>query len=244
MGAGPGALDLLTLRAVRALQNADVVLYDRLIGDDILNLATKAERIYVGKEPQMNSWQRQERAHTLMIGHAREGRNVVRLKGGDPFVFGRGGEELLRLRGAGIPVEVVPGISSSIAAAASAWIPVSYRDLSPSFGVFAGHPGDGVRKVVDFEAAARVGTAVFLMGVARLEEIVNGLIEHGRDPHTPIALVERATLPDERVVTGTLSNIQEIARDVRAPATIIVGEVVDVRHQALSQLLPVQAKTS
>ena len=153
-------------------------------------------------------------------------------------------EELLRLRGAGIPVEVVPGISSSIAAAVSAWIPVSYRDLSPSFGVFAGHPGDGVRKVVDFEAAARVGTAVFLMGVARLEEIVTGLMEHGRDPHTPIALVERATLPDERVVTGTLATIQEVARDVRAPATIIVGEVVDVRHQALSQLLPVQAKTS
>jgi len=235
VGAGPGAVDLLTLRAVRALEAADIVFYDRLANRDILEIAAKAERVYVGKRPGEDSAARQNRIHTLMIGHAREGRAVVRLKGGDPFVFGRGGEEALALNEAGIQVEVVPGISSCVAGPAAAMIPVTFRGAAGAFGVFAGHTADGAAgSTIDWSVAARMDTAVFLMGVKRLPHIVERLIAHGRSPNTPIALIERATLPEERVVAGTLADIAAKSAGVRSPAVIIVGAVVEL-HQTLAQ---------
>lgn len=227
VGAGPGAADLLTIRALRTIEKADVVLFDRLVGEDILDLIPhSAERVYVGKAPVDDHQKRQERIYTLMIGHARSGRNVVRLKGGDPFVFGRGGEEVLKLRAAGIEAEVVPGISAAVAAPAAAGIPVTMRNVTAGFGVFAGHPGkDVTRGGVDWQAAAKMGTAVFLMGVKRLPEIVANLTEQGRSWETPVAIVEKATLPEQKVYLGTLADIQERGAAAQSPATIVVGEV-------------------
>ena len=238
VGAGPGAPDLLTVRAVRLLEQAEVVLYDRLVDPAILKLVTpSAEKIYVGKNRGEPSGLRQRRIHTLMIGHARAGRNVVRLKGGDPYVFGRGGEEMLSLAEAGIEVEVVPGISSSITAPALANIPVTHRGLANSFAVFAGHPGEDPQcQEIDWQAAARVDTAVFLMGVSRLPIIVGNLLRLGRAMDTPIALIEKASRENQKVVTGTLGNILDKAADVKPPATIVVGEVVNVREM-VSDLL-------
>lgn len=236
VGAGPGAADLLTLRAARLLQEADIIFYDRLVSEDIRAMvAPGIEMVYVGKEPTMDSTARQERCHTLMIGHALEGKTVVRLKGGDPFVFGRGSEELLRLRAAGVDVEIVPGISSCIAAPQSAWIPVTHRGIASSFGVFAGQPGDNITSGgVDWLAASRMRTAVFLMGVARLPLIVEKLTAHGRSLNTPVALVCEATRDEEKVYVGTLETICEVAREATSPATIVVGEVVSVREAAIA----------
>ncbi len=242
VGAGPGAADLLTVRAARLLTQAHIIFYDRLVSEEILELVGHGtELVYVGKDPEMDSGARQERVHTLMIGHARSGRTVVRLKGGDPFVFGRGGEELLRLRAAGIEVEIVPGISSAIAAPQAAWIPVTHRGVATCFGVFAGQPGDGVHKGLDWRAAALLDTAVFLMGVARLPEIVAELIAHGRDPRTPVAVVCNATREDQCVYTGDLETIVVNARFATSPATIVVGEVVGVRESALAAALDAEA---
>lgn len=229
VGAGPGAEDLLTLRAAARLQRADTVLYDRLVHPDVLrHVPPRAERVYVGKSKGEDMTARQERIYALMIGHARAGKTVVRLKGGDPFVFGRGGEELNRLAAAGIEAEVVPGISSCIAAPAAANIPVTYRGTAASFGVFAGRPGEGNRDAgVDWTAAARIQTAVFLMGVERLPLIVSSLLAHGRAPSTPAALVANGTRDEQVVVRGTLADIERRAAGVPAPATIVVGEVVD-----------------
>ncbi len=242
IGAGPGAADLLTVRAARLLAQADIVFYDRLVGEEILELVGPGtELVYVGKEPEMNSGARQERVHTLMIGHARSGRTVVRLKGGDPFVFGRGGEELLRLRAAGIEVDIVPGISSAIAAPQAAWIPVTHRGVATNFGVFAGQPGDGAHSALDWRAAAYLDTAVFLMGVAKLPEIVAQLIDHGRHPRTPVAVICNATREDQRVYVGELETIVVNARLATSPATIVVGEVVGIRESALAAALEAEA---
>ena len=240
VGAGPGAVDLLTVRAARVLGQADVVLYDRLANPKMLNFTPKtAERIYVGKDLGADAEARQHRIHALMIGHALEGKTVVRLKGGDPFVFGRGGEELVQLRQAGIEAEIVPGISSCISAPSAANIPVTYRGVTPSFGVFAAQPGQSnPSNAVDWEAASRIGTAVFLMGVSKLATIVDQLIKHGRSADTPVAVIEKATRPDQRVITGTLTDILDKAIGVKPPATIVVGEVVDIR--ALTQTLEQQ----
>lgn len=235
VGAGPGAADLLTVRALRIIEQAEVVCYDRLVSDEIMDLLPlNCDRIYVGKDPEADSRVRQDRVHTLLIGHALAGKRVVRLKGGDPFVFGRGGEELLKLRSAGIHVEIVPGISSCIAGPQAAWIPVTHRGMAASFGVFAGRSGDGIDQGgVDWLAAARMRTAVFLMGVARLGMIVEKLVEHGRSMETPVAVISNATRQDQKVYSGTLANIQEVAAQACSPATIIVGEVVNVREMAL-----------
>ncbi len=243
VGAGPGAPDLLTLRAVAVLERAEILLYDRLVNPELLKHAPRAEHIFVGKELGADSNARQERIFTLMIGHARAGKTVVRLKGGDPFVFGRGGEEVLKLRAAGLPVEVVPGISSSIFAPQSAMIPVTFRGVAASFGVFAGHPGDTDGSRVDWVAAARIQTAVFLMGVARLPVIVGNLLAQGRAPQTPVALIEKASLPEQKVVTGTLATILGKADEVQPPTTIVVGEVVGMAApNQISRLVPLQAE--
>ena len=235
VGAGPGAVDLLTLRALRALKRADIVLYDRLVNPEILDfLKPGTERIYVGKDLGADANQRQERIHTLMIGHARRGKVIARLKGGDPFVFGRGSEEMLRLAEAGIEVEVIPGLSSCITAPLTANIPVTHRGLATSFAVFAGRPGQNAAHGVNWRAAAEVDTAVFLMGVERLPAIVEHLIASGCSPQTPIALVEKATRDNQRIFTGTLADIVAKSAEATSPATIVVGEVVGVRESLLA----------
>jgi len=236
VGAGPGAPDLITLRGVDALRRADVVLYDRLTHPDLLDhVRPDAERVYSGRAPGSPGDDRQEHIHDLMVRHARAGRIVVRLKGGDPFVFGRGGEEMLALAEAGVAFEVVPGVTSSISAPGAAGIPVTHRGISAAFAVFAAHEADdAMGPAVDWHVAARIPTAVFLMGVERLATIVAKLTAHGRRIDTPVAVIERGTLDEQRVTIGTLGTILVRARGARPPATIVVGEVVSVRESILA----------
>ncbi len=237
IGGGPGAADLLTLRAVRLLQRADIVLYDRLVSTEQLAFAPQAEKLYVGKALGENSQARQSRIHRLLVGYARAGRMVVRLKGGDPFVFGRGGEEGLELSRAKIPWELVPGISSSIAAPGIARIPVTHRGVSSAYAVFAGQSAQGIQtRDIDWEIAARIPTAIFLMGVRRLPQIVAELVAHGRSPDTPIAVIEKATTPEQAVLIGTLDDILTQMDGVSSPATIVVGPVVKLREELHSIL--------
>jgi uroporphyrin-III C-methyltransferase len=236
VGAGPGDPELITLRGMNALRQADVVLYDRLAHPALLEHApAHAERVYVGRAAGEPDRGRQEKIHQMMIRFACNGHVVVRLKGGDPFVFGRGGEEAIALAQAGVPFEVVPGVSASIAVPEAALIPVTHRGVAASFAVFAGHEAsDASVSGTDWEIAARIPTAVFLMGVERLPTIVAELIAHGRDVNTLIALIEQGTLEDQRVFTGTLGNILMRAAEARPPATVIVGHVVSVREAILA----------
>jgi uroporphyrin-III C-methyltransferase len=231
VGAGPGDPELMTVRGLRCLRAADAVLYDRLVSREILaEIPPTAERIDVGKETGHSQWG-QEDINGLLVSLAREGRTVVRLKGGDPFVFGRGGEEALACRAAGIPCEVVPGVSSAVSVPALAGIPVTHRGVAGSFAVVTGHCMGGDR--VDWQALARLDTLVVLMGLARLPELAALLQSHGRAADTPAAVISRGTLPDERVVAGTLADIAERAAEagLAAPATLVVGEVVRLREQ-------------
>jgi uroporphyrin-III C-methyltransferase len=240
VGAGPGDPELITLKGVNALRQADVVMYDRLAHPDLLNHApAHAARVYVGKLPGKGGTPKQELINKMLIEFAQQGKTVVRLKGGDPFVFGRGGEEAIVLNEAGIPFEVVPGISSAIAVAEAALIPVTHRHMATAFAVFAGHEAnDGAISTgasgTDWELAARIPTAVFLMGVERLPIIVRELIAHGRKADTPVALIENGSLPEQRVIVGTLSDIVAKAVSVQPPATVIVGEVVSLRERMLN----------
>jgi len=231
VGAGPGHPKLLTLRAAEVLALAEVVYYDRLVNPAILERAPQAELLYSGKEPVMDSQERQDRIIKEMIRLAKLGKTVIRLKGGDPFVFGRGGEEVLALSAAGIPVEVVPGISSAISVPASVGIPVTHRGLSAAFAVFAGQTEHGGLSDDLWRAAALIPTAVFLMGVERLPVIVEKQIEHGRDIDTPIALISKGTLPDSKIVVGTLNDIVAKSVGVLAPSIIVIGVCVSIREQ-------------
>jgi uroporphyrin-III C-methyltransferase / precorrin-2 dehydrogenase / sirohydrochlorin ferrochelatase len=222
VGAGPGDPDLLTMRAVQRLQAADVVVHDRLVSQRVLEYtAAGAERIDVGKRPG-GCGPDQAEINELLISLGKQGRRVVRLKGGDPYVFGRGGEEALALARAGLPFEVVPGVSAALAAPAAAGIPVTHRGLSASVTVVNGHDVSQH----DWWALARSGgTLVFLMAVQRLEEIVGRLLLHGRPADEPAALIEWATTPRERVITAALADIVAAAREaeVEAPAVLVVG---------------------
>lgn len=228
VGAGPGDPDLLTLRAVRALQRADVVVHDRLVGDGVLEMARRdAERVYVGKE-KLGHTMAQSDINALLADRAEAGEIVVRLKGGDPFVFGRGGEELDYLRQRGIDVQVIPGISAAAGCAATAGIPLTHRDLASSVTFVSGHAKDGAPRL-DWPVLAQGGqTIVVYMGVTTAPIIARQLIAHGLAPGTPAAVVENGTLPDQRVLTGTLSGLGALvsANGVKAPALIIIGEVV------------------
>lgn len=232
VGAGPGDPGLITLRGVELLRRADVVLYDRLIHPALLDYSpARAKRIYVGKGPGSRTNFRQNAIHTLMIEYARSGKCVVRLKGGDPFVFGRGGEEALALREAGIPCEVIPGVSSALAVPASAGIPMTHRGLSSSFAVYTAHESDaGDALQINWNAAASISTLVFLMGIERLPHLVSQLMLHGKSPDTPVAVIEKGTLPEEKIVIGTLKNIVEQAKGISPPATIIIGKVVTLSN--------------
>ena len=228
VGAGPGDPDLLTLRALRALQRADVVVHDRLVDAGVLDMARReAERIYVGKEKSGHTMAQAD-INALLAARAEAGETVVRLKGGDPFIFGRGGEELDYLRQRGISVQVVPGISAAAGCAATAGIPLTHRDLASSVTFVSGHAKDGVPRL-DWPVLAHTRqTIVVYMGVTTAPIIARQLIAHGLAPGTPVAVVENGTLPDQRVLTGTLGGLGALigANGVNAPALIIIGEVV------------------
>ncbi len=227
VGAGPGDPELLTVKAARVLGRADVVLYDSLVCGDLLKLApAHAELVYVGKEAG-KPCPSQDDINERILAAALRQNAVVRLKGGDPFVFGRGGEEALFLKRHGVPFEIVPGVSSSIAAAAYAGIPVTHRKLACSFAVVTGHEAsDKVTSQVDWSSLRGVGTVVVLMGVQRRAEIAAELIGAGRAPSEPVAFVENGTTPLQRTVRSTLAEVAEHPPEVRSPAVMIVGDVV------------------
>lgn len=232
VGAGPGDPDLLTVKGLRFLRRADVVVYDRLVHPTLLDEApARAELVYAGKKPGAHTIP-QSRVCDLLIENARLGRTVVRLKGGDPFVFGRGGEEALACAEAGVTCQVVPGISSAVGVPEWAGIPVTHRNVAASFAVVTAHRAEGA-EAPDWHALARIDTLVVLMGVRRLPEVARALIEAGRDPATPAAVVERGTLADGRTLTGTLQTlpVQAAEADVRSPAVVVVGEVVSLRPE-------------
>ncbi len=227
VGAGPGDPGLLTLNAVRALQEADVILYDRLVSEQVLALARRdATRVPVGKAARAHSVT-QERIHELLLEHARAGRRVVRLKGGDPFVFGRGGEELEVLARHGIPFEVVPGITAALACGAYAGVPLTHRDHAQSLRIVTAHCGDSAAALDWASLAQPRQTLALYMGVAALAMVGERLVAHGRAPATPVAIVENGSRPDQRVTLATLATLDDVARrgDIESPALLIVGEV-------------------
>lgn len=236
VGAGPGDPELLTVKAVRALENADVVLYDRLVGAGVLELIpATTERIYVGKgHGDQDSLQPE--IMTQLEQFALAGKRVVRLKGGDPFVFGRGAEEWAHLGARDIKVHVVPGISSSLAVPSLAGIPLTFRAVARAFAVVTGHraidPDAG--SPPDWADCARVDTLVVLMGVGERVSIATALIAAGRDPSEPCAFIERGTTPRERVIVSSLSLVSDGLVDVEAPAVWVIGRVVNLRETLIT----------
>jgi uroporphyrin-III C-methyltransferase/precorrin-2 dehydrogenase/sirohydrochlorin ferrochelatase len=244
IGAGPGDPDLLTLRAVQLLQQADVILYDRLVSDAVLDRARRdAQRIFVGKETGGDHHATQARIHELLVRYAKRGLRVARLKGGDPFIFGRGGEEIEALNAAGVAYVVVPGITAALGAAASASIPLTHRRLAQSVTFAAGHALDD--DTLDWRSLGLPHhTVVFYMGVAQMPRIVARLKEAGASPEHPAALIERGSLADQRVLRGTLGTIVELARvhEVQPPALLIVGEVASLAKGDNELLAAVEAQ--
>jgi uroporphyrin-III C-methyltransferase/precorrin-2 dehydrogenase/sirohydrochlorin ferrochelatase len=226
IGAGPGDPDLLTLRALQLLQQSDVVLYDRLVSDAVLERVRRdAKRVYVGKESGQHRIT-QQRIHALLVEYASRGLRVARLKGGDPFIFGRGGEEIDALAAAGIPVIVVPGITAALGAAAAAGLPLTQRGVAQSVTLVTAM-GDGADGLDWRSLAASGQTVVFYMGISQLPRIVAHLRSHGAPGSRPAAIIERATLPDQRVVAGTLDDISVRAQRaaIEAPALLVLGEI-------------------
>jgi len=225
VGAGPGDAELLTLKALKAIEKADVILYDRLIGEDLISMIKEMgkELVYVGKENYERGDKRQEEINRLIKKYVDEGKTVVRLKGGDPFVFGRGGMEAEFLSKHNVPFEVIPGLSSVNAVPTSAGIPLTHPDLSSSILVITGK--EDVRNLCN---CATNGTIVVLMGKDALKNICKGLIEIGRKPTTPVAIIENGTLKNQRVIVGDLNNIAEIVEkeNVKGTVLVVVGEVV------------------
>jgi uroporphyrinogen III methyltransferase/synthase len=235
VGAGPGDPGLMTVRGLAVLRRAEVVVYDRLVNPVLLDEAPEtARRIFAGKHPGAHCLP-QALINALLIEHARQGRVVVRLKGGDPFVFGRGGEEALALADAGIPFEVVPGVSAAVAVPAYAGIPLTHRGLGSSFAVVTGHedPDKGVTAVDWARLATAVDTIVVLMGGKSLPRIVTELVAHGRSAATPVALIRWGTTDAQETVIGTLADI--VARAARArldpPVLAVIGDVVRLRER-------------
>ncbi|MFH1486291.1 MAG: uroporphyrinogen-III C-methyltransferase [Chloroflexota bacterium] len=235
VGAGPGDPGLITVRGLECLAEAETVVYDRLVDERILShVKLGAELVYAGKSPQGHTL-RQDEINALLVAKASEGKTVVRLKGGDPFVFGRGAEEAEALVEHGIPFEVVPGVTSAVAVPAYAGIPVTHRDCTSSLAIITGHedPTKGESSIAWDKIATGAGTLVFLMGMANLAEIASELMRHGRDTSTPVALIRSGTQPTQETLVGTLGDIAEKARasQFRAPAVVVVGEVVEMRER-------------
>jgi len=229
VGGGPGAAGLITVSGLRALQRADVVVYDRLVNPALVaRTPAAARRIYVGKRAGDGNDRRQEAINRLLIRLARGGRRVVRLKGGDPFVFGRGGEEYAALRAANVRVRVIPGVSAAIAAPSAVGVPVTHRGAASAFVVVAGRGENGAEPNVDWAAIARMPTIVVLMGLATVRQVACRLLTHGLSFNTPAAVIASATLPAQRAVVGTLGTIVTLVAEaeLRSPATLVVGDVV------------------
>ena len=232
VGAGPGDPGLITVRGLQLLHSAQVIVYDQLVNPALLEeTPSTAIRIFVGKQAGRHCIA-QEEINQILIDHARLGHEVVRLKGGDPFVFGRGGEEAEALSDAGICFEIVPGVSSAVAVPAYAGIPMTHRKFASSFAVVTGHEAHKGKSAVDWgKLATAVDTLVILMGLHNLPAIVARLITHGRSPETPAAVIRRGTTSEQETVIGTLADIAEKSASLEAPALIVVGEVVELRNQ-------------
>ncbi len=248
VGAGPGDPELLTVRAWRLLERAEIVAYDELVSPEILAIApANAERIPVGRRA-AGCRHHEARIHPLVVVRALEGRDVVRLKGGDPFVFGRGGEEAEELALARVPFEVVPGISAALGAAAATHIPLTHREVSASVTFATAHAASADGHVDFARTVPQTGTLVFYMGLGRLDATCDALVAAGRAPSTPAAVISHATLPTQRMVTGTLADIATLARDAAldAPALFIVGEVVSraIESPAMIEEIAAHAVTS
>ncbi|MCM3727963.1 uroporphyrinogen-III C-methyltransferase [Neobacillus cucumis] len=237
VGAGPGDPELITVKALKCIRMADVILYDRLVNRDLLNEAKRdCEIIFCGKQPTHHTM-KQEIINHLLVQFTSQGKTVVRLKGGDPFVFGRGGEEAAALAENGLPFEVVPGITAGIAAPAYAGIPITHREYGNSFAVVTGHCSKGKPTDIDWESLGKaVDTIAIYMGIGNLSYICQQLISHGKDEDTPVAVIEQGTREEQRTVTGTLSSIGSVVEKegVQNPAMIVVGEVVRFRERLLS----------
>ena len=237
VGAGPGDAGLLTLRGLQVMQQADVVFYDHLVSDEVLELTRRdADKICVGKRAGGHAVAQHE-TNQMLIDAAREGKTVVRLKGGDPFIFGRGGEELQAAAQAGIPFQVVPGVTAASGATAFAGIPLTHRDYAQSATFVTGHyKADSAPFDWSLLAQSRQTLAIY-MGTMKAAEISEQLIKHGRDAKTPAAVISRGTRPDQQVRTGTLQQLEALAKDAPMPALIVVGEVVQL-HQQLAWFQP------
>lgn len=234
VGAGPGDPELITLKAIKYIQEADVILYDRLVNKELLSIAKKgAELIYCGKLPNYHTM-KQETINYFLIRYAKNGKVVTRLKGGDPFLFGRGGEEAEALASHRIPFEIVPGVTSGIAAAAYAGIPVTQRELSTSVAFVTGHLKDDKKEDEKWESLAKgIDTLAIYMGVGNLPYIKEQLIKNGKSENTPVALVNWGTTEIQKTVTGTLANIVDVVKEekIENPSMIIIGEVVRYREK-------------
>ncbi|PVZ90324.1 uroporphyrinogen-III C-methyltransferase [Serratia sp. S1B] len=233
VGAGPGDPELLTLKALRLMQQADVVIYDRLVSPPILELCRRdAEKVYVGKARSNHSVP-QDGINALLVEYAQQGKRVCRLKGGDPFIFGRGGEEIQELFAAGVPFQVVPGITAASGCSAYAGIPLTHRDYAQSVRFLTGHLKEGSPELPWDELVYENQTLVLYMGLVGLEKISQQLIAHGQRPDMPVALISKGTTPDQKVVVGTLADIASKVTEyqIQAPTLTIIGEVVHLREQ-------------
>jgi len=231
-GAGPGDIELLTLKALKVIKKADIIIYDRLANPDILKEAKEnCELIYVGKEDGRHSLP-QEEINELIYQSALKYKTVVRLKGGDPFVFGRGGEEGIYLKERGVKFALIPGVTSAISVPEYAGIPVTHRGVAVSFRVVTGHEAPNkLESQIDWESFKTDETIVFLMGFHNLKKIANKLIEIGKPKDYPCAVISKGTTKDEKTVIGTLENITEEAKDLKTPALIVIGKVVKLKDQ-------------
>lgn len=248
VGAGPGDPDLITVKGLRCLQKADVILFDRLVNPELLKHAKEgAKLVYCGKLPHYHTM-KQETINHFLVKYAYEGLQVVRLKGGDPFVFGRGGEEAEECMMHDVPFEIVPGITAGIAASAYAGIPVTHRTLSKSFAFITGHQAGNVAAEHQWSHLANgVDTICVYMGVSHLTTITKYLIQYGKSPQTPIALIHWGTLSDQRTIIGTLETIEEQVKEanISNPSMIVIGEVVRLHkklnwfHEEMAPNLPV-----
>ena len=231
VGAGPGDPDLLTVKGLRVIQAADVVVYDRLVSEDILALAdSSAEMIYVGKKLDFHCVP-QDQINQILVQKAQQGKRVVRLKGGDSFIFGRGGEELEELAKFGIKYEVVPGITAAAGATAYAGIPLTHRDHAQSVQFITGHVQKDGREIEWESLAQSNNTLVFYMGLKQSGHICDKLITHGLAAETPCAIIENGTRPEQRVLNGTLATLPELAKGAVSPALIVVGSVASLSEK-------------